>query len=265
MGKQLAVLGSIASIVGLAFAVIQFWPLNDTTENISKTRAANKPSQSVNVTGNSGNVIQSSGDNAVINTGRVETTIRVGDPRAEYIEFIDLLTLFTIPNFESYNVLAWDAGTGKNSPISWEFDGIREAPDWEKEKGAYYREGKVVITVNGKITHHQLKKTPEPVPWRIILHGPRMGVTGVTIDTNILSREMGPLLHDSKSLLAVSRKVKCEPTFASFGLEIYEVNIAGRNPIWLEFSWSCGSAGCSSDFFIMYSEAQAFARDCEDY
>jgi hypothetical protein len=181
--------------------------------------------------------------------------------RRDRIEFHQLLSLLMLPEREISNVLPWEVGSERSTPIRWEHAGIKDCPPHvEKEFGSVFcRTGRVIVMVRGKPTHTHLGRTVEPSAWKITFMGARAGAFYASIDSDQLSGDIGcGLLRDAlrsgKEFRLKSTK-KCG--HQSSGSELFQVWSPGKRPAYIRESWSCGSGGCSVDLVMTTSDASA--------
>ena len=179
------------------------------------------------------------------------------------IELSSLVNMFLIPTSAGYNVLDWTTGASKNSPIAWKNSGIVDGSVCGLDE-PYCRQGSVVATSNGKITHEVLEKTIQPGTWIITMSGARVGVDNISIASDVISRA----LDNSELISALTRAkikltpVKCKNEPASFGNTFYKLAAPGKQPAWMLNTWSCGSAGCSVEFEIYHSPRNLEGLEC---
>lgn len=187
------------------------------------------------------------------------------------IDFDELLKLLLIPavspNGISPTAGSWTIGEAAYSPITWRYSGIKVATDKRmvvgdlkgNPLGEYVREGDVVITVDGEPTHHTYLKGKEAVKWRIALTGPRAGVVAVGIRNMVQSQELGSFAVTSKVL---KEDVSCRQGRTSEGSTVYDILLPGFKPAWLAAEWSCGSGGCTRDYWLFYSREDRTRYGC---
>lgn len=187
------------------------------------------------------------------------------------IDFVELVRSLMIPVVNSAGISAtvgtWAVSESAYSPIKWLHDGIRPAStpksyvyDLRGESlGPYVREGEVVITVDGEPTHYQYLKGKEPVKWRILMTGPRAGVTAVGIFNPIQSQELGSFAATSKIL---KEDPACRQGGASEGSTVYAIGLEGYRPAWFAAEWSCGSGGCSRGYWLLLAGSDRARFGC---
>jgi len=164
------------------------------------------------------------------------------------ISFVDLLGLFLIDEHSPGNVGSWSYGSQLGTPISWAHSGIARSGT---------RNGKVIITVDGKPSHHILLETRTPVKWSVALEGPRGFINTVLITNNIYSPEnnKGLIPKSQKHLFTNVRRCDQDGR-ASEGKRIMEINIPNKKLAWLTEEWSCGSAGCNYWYQLFYNKSK---------
>lgn len=214
------------------------------SESIKKTVEDNEVGNT-NITGDS-NVV---GNNNTINVNPQPTK------KNKSIELFNLLEMFIIPSNSSGNVIDWSTGANENSPIIWETSGVSED----------VRKGKVVVTIDGKISYHTLLNSITPGLWDIELSGPHAGVTKVSISSERFSHELDRNILNNKSIMPYLRKFKCiddNITGLQDSIDIYEISIPGRTVAWLKKNWSCGTGGCGIWLEIIYDKSEAEKEEC---
>ena len=110
-----------------------------------------------------------------------------------------------------------------------------------------------------------LKRRIEPAPWQITIMGARAGVSAISLDSNVLSHELGEgLLKDATqkdSAFKITQLNRCGS--ASGGKSLYRIATFGRKDAFAKETWSCGSAGCSADLKIFLFKEDAELRPSE--
>jgi len=180
------------------------------------------------------------------------------------LEMVDLLKLF-MPSAGTDYLLPWHIGAEPGSPIDWHTSGIENSPSWGAYLGSYHRRGEVVLTINGDVTHHVLRESLVPGTWDIYLFGPRIGVTSVSIRSD-LSHE---LVRPSSSLLTTSLsflEYRCsESARATGGNIVSRMEAPNKRPVWVEEWWSCGSGGCSYTLNLFLYQEDANGVECAEW
>jgi hypothetical protein len=167
------------------------------------------------------------------------------------IELSQLVNTFLLPANSDY-ALKWSVGATTSSPIKWKTSGIVDGTECHVYK-PFCRLGSAVVTVNGKVTHEVLAQTVQPGKWNITISGARVGVSNVSIQSDVNSPD---LEFDVPSVLKRAKMkltpIKCLNDPATSGNTLYKLTAPNKKPAWLLNSWSCGSAGCSSAITIYY-------------
>lgn len=162
---------------------------------------------------------------------------------ANAIELANLIALYSIPDNASYTVLAWSTGAEPGSPIVWKTRGVIDGE----------RIGEVIVTVNGEPTHHVLEENLAPGKWRVILSGPRAGISSIRISSNVNSQELdagGYIARLTRNSFEILEDYREDEKLASFGVRHYKIRAPGKKEVWVDEEWSCGSSGCSVGFLI---------------
>lgn len=162
------------------------------------------------------------------------------------VELFDLIKIFTpesVPETDNYSICGdWKAGSGANAPLKWITNGI------EMTETAFIRKGLALVAINGEMPTC-LETTSRPCKWNISLEGPRCGYMEFHISLGN-NQEVDPGKYIDATIGKIADHMlygKDKEGAASFGFRMYQVNISGKRKIWLNFQWSCGSAGCSLD------------------
>ncbi len=181
------------------------------------------------------------------------------------MELIDVVKAFLPPAGADFTMYDWAQAGKAASAIRWKTSGIAEAPSYMKKEGfPYVREGEVIVTIDGKLTHTLLGKKPGPGHWNVSLQGPRGGYTRVSIASDVNAGELTPgLLKDSLAKPLSAKAYRCTSPAASSGNTVYEVSVPEKKPAWINEVWSCGSGGCSSELVLLFSKADADKVACE--
>jgi len=182
--------------------------------------------------------------------------------KSDSIELIELIKLFMQP-MGGPNILGdWTFGAKPGSPIDWQTSGIQETAAEEQKAGYHYhRVGEVVLTIDGKPTHQVLEKNVVPGTWTISLLGAHGGFTRATISAPN-SQELGTsILEGLKGKLPL-RLYRCKTLSISSGNKVYQVQGAGKKPLWINEEWSCGSAGCGVSLDIVFTKKEAGKFEC---
>lgn len=172
------------------------------------------------------------------------------------IELFDLIKEFAPNSTMSHNAYDWFTGAEKNDEIDWKTNGI----DWDDE-GSAYRRAEAVVSIKGK-TLECLGETKRPCRWRIKLKGSRAGYVSYSISSvthqDLWVNGIENLVNTDKINYEVIEK--CDNS-ASFGYKLYGIEIPGKKPLWLKYSWSCGSKGCSV-ILDCYTSERTIDSDC---
>ena len=180
-------------------------------------------------------------------------------------ELVDLIKVFMLPSSADYNLLPWRTGTEVQA-ISWHHDGIRNCPQYLRNNHSLCRNGSSIVHINGKAIPMVLKRRMGPAPWQITLRGSRAGVNVVSLDSNVLSHEIGTnfLEHAIKNnhVLKITHLHRCGEI--SGGKRLYRVSTPARKDAFVQEWWSCGSGGCSADLTIFFvkEDAELRSSDC---
>lgn len=173
------------------------------------------------------------------------------------IDLAKLVNTFLLP-VNTDSALAWSVGAKPGSPIKWKTNGIADGTQCDI-KEPFCRIGSAIVTVDGKVTHEVLKQTVQPGEWLITLGGALVGVSKVSI-TSDLSHDLDPsILTKAKINLT---PVKCLNEPVSFGNVLYKVTAPNKKQAWLLNEWSCGSAGCSIGINIYYDAESTHDVQC---
>ena len=185
-----------------------------------------------------------------------------GVESAASIEMVELIKMFMTPQQDPDALGDWAFGAQSGSPIRWETTGIKEtSPEEQKAGYPYFRAGKVILTVDGKLTHQVLEKSIRPGKWAITLSGPRGGFTRATISAPN-SQELGASILDVVKGELPLRHYRCKTPSVSSGNKVYQVQGAGKKPFWINEEWSCGSAGCGLTLELVFTKKEADRFEC---
>jgi hypothetical protein len=183
---------------------------------------------------------------------------------AAAVELVDLIKVFMPQALAQYNLLPWEAGTEVEA-INWQHDGTRNCPQHLAKKYSFCRTASTIVHINGNATPMVLKRRIEPAPWQITIMGARAGVSAISLDSNVLSHELGEgLLKDATqkdSAFKITQLNRCGS--ASGGKSLYRIATFGRKDAFAKETWSCGSAGCSADLKIFLFKEDAELRPSE--
>lgn len=183
-----------------------------------------------------------------------------GNLHASSIEAVSLLKIFSLDKSVDYNIYDWATGAEKESPIEWQHAGVKSTPSDSSYDYSFYRDGKVVVTNNGEVTHKVLAKKIEDGFWDIRLTGVRSGYTRVELSPDASTYEHPSFEVDKKY---ISKKKECDgPASHSIGYELIAFN--GKKPFWLKSEFSSGSAGGSTAYTIIYDEVPQCDSSSED-
>lgn len=149
------------------------------------------------------------------------------------IELYDLINLFT-PEYSEDGILSEWNTEANNKDIIWLTEGI------EMYGLDFYRNGEVVVTIN-KQELICLSHRSYPCKWDIILTGPRPGYTSFSI-SGVNHRDLDTMTLDE---MFKGRKFSKQLIKIDDFTETYKVIFPKKNPLSMEITWSCGSAGCS--------------------
>lgn len=173
------------------------------------------------------------------------------EPKHPSIDLCDLIMLYMIPATDPpHSALSWMTGAGCDSPVEWKTTGT----------GGGKREGQVIVTIDGKPLR-LLKKYVVPAPWNITLIGDRWGIR----EMHLSSPGGGPTLSDEFDLEDKLRKreILFKPykwdgrDRASHKEMMYQLEATNKKPAWLQYTFSCGSAGCSGWFNLFLHKSDA--------
>lgn len=153
---------------------------------------------------------------------------------AKPIELYNLINLFTPDNNLNYELYDWKT-EATNKSINWLTSGV------EMGEHDYYREGEIIVSINGKVIEC-LNKTTYPCSWNFILYGVRNGYTSFCLSS---------VTHQSLSKMNIEELFKGHKFEAKtiktdeFDNKTYRVTFPQKKPVDITIKWSCGSAGCS--------------------
>jgi hypothetical protein len=165
--------------------------------------------------------------------------------KVEFQDLVDILLINKYPDNDKRDRLqSWSLLADKTtSPINWLTKGSNGK-----------RTGEVIMKFNGK-TSEYLDKYVMPVIWTITMKGNKDGADMINIDCNELSKNLG--LIDIQSLL---NKKNIKANLLNFsgdpstGKKEFKLVSNEKEPMWMVYSWSCGSGGCTADFNFYYNE-----------
>lgn len=184
---------------------------------------------------------------------------------AAAVELVDLIKVFMLPASTQNNFLPWKAGTEVEA-IKWQHDGIRDCPQHLAKKYSFCRTASTVAHINGNATPLVLKRRIEPATWQVTLMGSRAGVGAISLDSNVLSHELGEgLLRDATqkdSAFKITQLNRCGSAIG--GKSLYRISTSGRTDAFATEFWSCGSGGCSAELtiFLFKEDAELRPSDC---
>lgn len=161
-----------------------------------------------------------------------EVVLNQEDTGIDIIKFLNLLAL----NKDSGILNDWKVLSDKgNRFIEWQTTGVVDGK----------RSAKVLILINGKWVP-RLEKNIEPTYWDLDLLGPRSGVNKFTLSIPINSQELNFDLATYLTQMGIQyEQIKGFNEAASFGNMGYEIDFQNKKPLWVNYSWSSGSAGTS--------------------
>lgn len=169
---------------------------------------------------------------------------------ASSMEAVNLLKIFSLDKSVDYNIYDWATGADKESPIEWQHSGIKSTPPDSNYGYSFYRDGTVVVTNSGEVTHKILAKKIKDGAWNIRLTGIRSGYSNVELSPNAATYEHPSFYIDKKYIL---KKIECDgPVSDSIAYEL--IKFTGKKPFWLKSESSSGSAGGSTSYTIIYDE-----------
>ena len=167
---------------------------------------------------------------------------------AKSIESVNLLKIFSLDKTVDYNAYDWATGAGKSSPIEWLHSGIKLVPDDKKLWYSFYRDGRVVVTNNGKVTHTILDKKVENGYWYIRLEGARNGYSQVEISPNAFTYDEPSFEIDGKYIEETKECAEIDDIY------FYRIKFKNKKPFWLKCEYSGGSAGGSTSYTIIFND-----------
>ena len=130
------------------------------------------------------------------------------------------------------NVGDWSVGQPKNFPIKWKADKIEMSDDTSIN---FFRLGSADIIIKG----HRFMQGADPVKWNIMLKGPRMGYTSLSIISSP-SKELQPQLTiDSlfgKKIFSAKLLKSCDAKKLS-GYYYYELKLPKKDTAFIKLSW----------------------------
>ncbi|WP_127534007.1 hypothetical protein [Paenibacillus kobensis] len=161
-----------------------------------------------------------------------EEVINQDSTGIDIIEFISLLAL----NKDAGTLNDWKVlSERENHFIDWQTTGVVDGK----------RSAKVLILINGKWIP-RLEKNIEPTYWDLDLLGPRSGVNKFTLSIPINSQELNFDLATQLTQKSIHyEQIKGFNEVASSGNMGYEIEFPNKMPLWVNYSWSSGSAGTS--------------------
>ncbi len=164
------------------------------------------------------------------------------------IEFEDFVESIAInkyaENDKRERIQSWSLLADKNtSPVNW----LSRQINGKKK-------GEVILLFNGKPAEI-LDKYITPVIWNVMLTGAIDGANKIDLSMDILSKSVNtldiPALMKKKNITANLLRATGDP---SNGEKDYKLLIPDKEQLWMVYSWSCGSGGCTADFNIFYNE-----------
>ena len=176
------------------------------------------------------------------------------------IEFEDLIELLAVDRSSSKN---------NESEQRWTVlsDNLTSPFNWLKKSENNKKIGEIIITFDGKPAEIRDEKII-PIIWTLTLIGDTAGVKKVDIVCSILTHSIGEI--DIQSLLKKKNikfdilKSTGDPPKTGEHTTIDLVNgekqlklfVPNKEPIWMIYTWSCQTTGCTASFKIYYNETQ---------
>jgi hypothetical protein len=180
------------------------------------------------------------------------------------IELYDLIKELSINETSDKNVIPWDvlSESPEQSPIAWETDGV------QFYNNVGYRVGKTVVTINNEPLKI-LKKYTTNQEWGISLLGRYYdrGISCVNINlvksviTFPTMKIFTPDSYFSTIFHADEIKIIDDKSKGfSEGRKMYQVNVPGKKPTWLVFTYSFGASGMigEMDLDLYFSKDLAY-------
>ncbi|MFI5144719.1 MAG: hypothetical protein ACHQJ4_03920 [Ignavibacteria bacterium] len=164
------------------------------------------------------------------------------------IELEDLIEQIAVnkyaENDKRNRVQPWSLLADKNiSPVNW----------LTREKNGV-KQGEVILLFNGKPAEI-LDKYITPVIWDVTLNGAPDGINNVDLSMDILSKSVNNIdiqnLVKKKNITANLLRAAGDQ---ANGEKDYKLVVPEKEPMWMIYTWSCGSGGCTADFNIFYNE-----------
>jgi hypothetical protein len=164
------------------------------------------------------------------------------------VEFEDIIAMLAVDKSSqtgNQNVMqAWEVLADRNtSPVNWLTSG-----------GGQTRVGEIILKFDGKPVE-TLDTYLIPAIWKLTLSGSKAGVDKASLDCDVLTDKLGhldiPALCKKNNTQCTLIKSTGDP---STGAKHYQVDVPGKESLWLVYDWSCGSGGCSADFTLFYNK-----------
>lgn len=169
----------------------------------------------------------------------------------DHIELTELIRQF-IPTPLSLG--SWATGAQPGTRITWLTEGFGEgSPPY-----SYCREGVVIITVSGEVTHTRLSTTLAPGTWVLSLCGLHRGYAHLSMhqhhfyDQNISQ----PFLLNVRDELNAILLQNCFSERIGAGYLFFKMDVEGGS-VYLIEDVSCGTAGCFSGIQMFLNEDDA--------
>lgn len=178
--------------------------------------------------------------------------------QAAKTELYDLIKKFLYDSTGYENVGDWAVGNPKKFPVKWQADKIEMSDDTSIN---FYRRGIADISIKGKT----FMTGTTPAKWNILLKGPRMGYSSLSILSSN-SAELKPQLTIDSLFAGKNFKAKllksCDHKSLA-GYFYYEVKIPKKDMSYIKFSWVSvnGSTALRIDVYDSWSK-YAVKLDC---
>jgi hypothetical protein len=167
------------------------------------------------------------------------------------IELYDLIKKLLNDSTGYENVGDWAVGQPKKYPVKWDEDRLIMSEDTSIN---FYRMGTADITLKGRT----FMQAGNPVKWKFMLKGPRMGYGSFTIISTPSTEFQPKYILDSafgKNPFTAKLLKSCEGKTLG-GYYYYELKLPKKNIAFIKFSWISvnGSTALRIDCFDNWSK-----------